>query len=263
MKYLFGPLPSRRYGQSLGVDLIPMKTCSLSCIFCQLGPTPSPTLERVMEPPIGEIIAELREFLASNPAPDYVTAAGSGEPTLHRDFGELLRYVNEHTACKSLLLSNGTLFTKPDVRRAAAEADVVKVSLHAWDQASFERICRPAAGLDFKKILRGYQQFRQIYRGRLDLEVFIIPGINDTPEAAGRIAALARTFAPDVISLNTAVRPPTDPSVKPCPKETLDALRPLFGPQATEAGDEIPLPKDLPPEEAAAILKRHPLINKV
>ena len=258
--YLFGPVPSRRYGVSLGVDLARPKTCTLNCRFCQLGPTPQTTVARTDAPPMDEILAELRAWLTTAQPADFITASGSGEPTLHTRLGGLFRFVSGETPYRSLLLSNGSLFFLPDVRRDAALADVVKISLHAWDQASFERVARPHPSLRFDAIIDGYRAFRQQFAGRLDLEVFIIPGINDSDEQARRIAGLAQSFAPDAITLNTAVRPPADGSVTACPPERLHALAALFGPAAREGGAE---PKTAPVEltEAAliALVSRHPV----
>lgn len=259
-KHLFGPVASRRYGRSLGVDLAAPKTCSLNCLFCQLGPTAQTTVTRTEVPPIGEVLSELRQWLASGKSADFITASGSGEPTLHTRFGDLLRFVRAETPCRSLLLSNGTLFFLPEVRRDAALADVVKISLHAWDQSSFEKAVRPHPSLRFDAILDGYRAFRQAFPGRLDLEVFIIPGLNDKPEQAQRIARLASTFAPDTIALNTAVRPPADGSVTASPPETLHALTLLFGPAAQESGAEpATAPMALTDEALVALVSRHPV----
>jgi len=243
-KYLFGPVPSRRYGRSLGVDLAVPKTCTLDCRFCQLGATPHATLTRVDTPPMDAILAELRRWLEQagrkeeGEGVDFITASGSGEPTLHLRFGDLFRFVRAETPCRSLLLSNGSLFYLPEVRCDAALADVVKLSLHAWDQTSFERVARPHPALRFDAILDGYRAFRQSFTGRLDLEVFIIPGLNDREDQVRRIAELAHGFAPDAITLNTAVRPPADRAISACPPERLHALNALFGTAARESGTE-------------------------
>ena len=165
MQFLFGPVPSRRYGRSLGVDLSTPKTCTLDCRFCQLGHTPTPTLDRTDTPPIAAVLAELRQWAASGGTADFITASGSGEPTLHRHFADLFRYVRAETPCRALLLTNGTLLTLPEVRRDAALAHVVKLSLHAWDQPSFERIVRPHPALRFDAILDGYRAFRDLFTG--------------------------------------------------------------------------------------------------
>lgn len=261
--YLFGPVTSRRYGQSLGVDLAPMKTCTFSCRFCQLGPTPSTGLTTVRgdRPPIADVLAELKAyFVAAAALPDFVTASGSGEPTLHLHFGEVARFVHGETAAKALLLSNGSLFPLPEVRTAAALYDVVKVSLSAWDQASFEALMRPAPGLAFGRIVDGYRAFRQAFRGRLDCEVFLVPGFNDAPAACGRIAALVERFAPDTVSLNTAVRPGADGTVRPLAAAALESLRGIFGARAKPAGAEPPLARVAPTAAAvAALVERHPV----
>lgn len=259
-RYLFGPVVSRRYGRSLGVDLAVPKTCTLNCLFCQLGATPQTTVERADRPPISEVLAELRGWLKAGNMTNFITAGGSGEPTLHRHFGDLLRAVRSETPFKSLVLSNGSLFYMPEIRREAALADVVKVSLHAWDQTSFERIVRPHPSLRFETILDGYRDFREQYDGRLDLEVFIVPGLNDAPEQARRIAALAQTFMPDTITLNTAVRPPAEGSVALCPPDRLEALTALFGSAAKKSGKEPEKGPFIPSEEAlVALVNRHPV----
>jgi wyosine [tRNA(Phe)-imidazoG37] synthetase (radical SAM superfamily) len=259
MKYLFGPVPSRRYGRSLGVDLSILKTCTLNCRFCQLGDTQAVTITRTDQPPIEEVLGELRQWLTRHEPLDYITASGSGEPTLHLHFGDLFRFVRAETPFRSLLLSNGSLFTLPEVRREAALADVVKVSLNAWDQASFEQIVRPHPSLSFEAILEGYRAFRQIFSGRLDLEVFIIPGINDTVEQIDRIASLAQRFSPDDISLNTAVRPTADRSLVACPGEQMAQLATRFRIHAHDSGpQDTTVPGNMTQEEKDALHVRHP-----
>jgi len=259
MNYLFGPVPSRRYGRSLGVDLSILKTCSLNCRFCQLGNTEHVTLTRTDEPPIEDVLVELRQWLTRNEPLDYITASGSGEPTLHLHFGDLFRFIRAETSFRSLLLSNGSLFTRPEVRHDAALADVVKISLNAWDQASFEYIVRPHPALRFEDILDGYCAFRQCFSGRLDLEVFIVPGINDTVEQIDRIAALAQRFSPDDISLNTAVRPTADRRLTACPNEHLAQLATRFSSPAHASGPQhTTLPPNMTQEEKDALHLRHP-----
>lgn len=259
MHYLFGPVPSRRYGRSLGVDLSTPKTCTLNCRFCQLGDTAQTTVTRTGTPPITDVLSELRQWLSTAIPVDFITASGSGEPTLHTRFGDLFRFTRAETPFCSLLLSNGTLFHLPEVRREAALADVVKISLHAWDQESFERTVRPHPSLRLDAILDGYRAFRDAFTGRLDLEVFIMPGLNDAPEQAERIAALARSFSPDGISLNTAVRPTADSRIAACPPERLAALKEIFGATASASGSQTAIPDTLSPEARTALALRHPV----
>jgi len=125
-RHLFGPVPSRRLGRSLGVDLTPFKTCTLDCIFCQLGHTTNKTLDRKEYVPVVAVEAELETWIKEGGKADYITLSGSGEPTLHTRFGEVLQFVRDQTAIPTALLSNGTLFWLPEVREAARHADIVK-----------------------------------------------------------------------------------------------------------------------------------------
>ena len=269
--HLFGPVKSRRYGRSLGVDLVPSKTCTLNCVFCQLGATDCAGIAPAQSAPVRVITGELRAWLHLNHyAVDWIALGGSGEPTLHPGFGEVLAWIRRRTDCKSLLLTNGTLFTRHEVRVAATAADAVKISLHAWDQTSFEKITRPHASLDFAAIAEGYRLFRAMHKGALDLEVFVVPGVNDSDESMQKIAALAKTFSPDRITLNTAVRPPAENWVTVCPPERLATLAKLFSPRA-EVPKALKLTNSLVAENTAEkrdirvlksqifdLLKRHP-----
>lgn len=261
-RHLFGPVHSRRFGRSLGVDLVRPKTCSLNCVFCQLGPAPATTDRQTEDVPADDIILELDGWRRAGGQTDFVTLGGSGEPTLHPRFGALLRWIRDNMPFRTLLLSNGTLFTSEDVRREAAAADIVKLSLHAWDQAAFERISRPHPTLRLEAILDGYRRFRSIFRGKLHLEVFVVPGVNDRPDQMVRIARLAATFRPDVIQLNSLDRPPADATVSCCPPETLAKLAPLFTPVAEVSRTAKPAPpapgEKLDADALAALVTRHP-----
>jgi len=252
---------SRRFGRSLGVDLVRPKTCSLSCIFCQLGPTAATTNERHADVPMDEIIAELKLWQQTGDSTDFVTLGGSGEPTLHPQFGDLLRWIRDNMPFRSLLLSNGTLFSMESVRRDAALADAVKVSLHAWDQASFEQMTCPHPSLRLNAIVDGYLRFREIFHGSLYLEVFVVPGINDHPEQMAKVAGLAARFRPDVIQLNTLDRPPADAAIQVCPPETLARLASLFTPAAELPRQVAPEPRTEQIADADALVAlvcRHP-----
>lgn len=232
-QHLFGPVPSRRFGRSLGVDLTPLKTCTLDCVFCQLGRTSHDTLERGEYVPLEEVKAELLDWQRAGGTADHVTLAGSGEPTLHSGFGEVLRWIKKEMPIPAVLLSNGTLFYLPQVREAARAADIVKLSLSAWDAGSFRRVNRPNPGLPFELCVAGMRAFRQVFAGNLWLEVFLIRGVNSETQAVRQIAQLAGTIAPDEIHLNTAVRPTADSGVLPVDRENMEELASLFTPRAT------------------------------
>ena len=231
-KYLFGPVPSRRLGRSLGIDVTPFKTCSFDCVFCQCGCTTKLISERGEFVPFEEVCAELERWLREDGTADCITFAGSGEPTLYSRLGELIDFIKARTAIPVIVLSNGTLLHRPAVRGELLQADIVKVSLSAWDEASFQKINRPALGLMFENLLAGECAFRKEFPGELWLEVFLIEGINADPEQVRKIAAAVAGVRPDKIHLNTAVRPPAEAGVQPVAKEKLETLCGLFSPRA-------------------------------
>ena len=231
-QHLFGPVPSRRLGLSLGVDLTPFKTCTLDCVFCQLGRTTAKTAERREYVPTHEVTDELERWLAAGGRADYVTLAGTGEPTLHSHFGDVIEAVRRKSAIPVALLTNGTMLHLPEVREAAAAAHLVKISLSAWDQESYERINRPHPKLPFSELVEGQARFRRRYTGELWLEVFVVSGLNSAAGDLRRIAELATRIGPDRVQLNTAVRPPAEPYALPLPQDQLEALSNVFSPKA-------------------------------
>jgi len=231
-QYIFGPVPSRRFGRSLGVDLLVPKTCSLDCVFCQLGRSRKKAIERREYVPTKKVIDELGQWLSSGVEADVITLSGSGEPTLHSRFGEVIEYLRSKSNVPVVLLTNGTMLHLPEVREGAALANVVKVSLSAWDQASYELINRPHDDLAFENLVEGERKFREVFKGELFLEVFLVRGINSAPEDVKRIAELARVIRPDRVQLNTAVRPPAENFVEPLSRDELELLAQLFDPPA-------------------------------
>ncbi|MDY0145383.1 MAG: radical SAM protein [Kiritimatiellia bacterium] len=231
-RYLFGPVPSRRFGRSLGVDLTPLKTCSFNCPFCQLGPTEHSTLERRDYVPIADVQEEILRWREAGGRADYATLSGSGEPTLHTGFGAILQFLKAELPCPCVLLTNGSLLDRPEVRDAACHADVAKLSLSAWDDASFQAVNRPHPDLNFERMVAGMQAFRRQFTGQIWLEVFLMAGLNDTPGDVARIAPLAASIGPDIVHLNTAVRPPADSTVQPVGQKHMEALAGLFHPRA-------------------------------
>lgn len=231
-RHLFGPVRSRRLGRSLGIDLVPFKVCTFDCPYCQVGATTSKTVDRREYAPVDEVLNEFDRWMVTDGQADHITLAGAGEPTLHSRFGEVIEEVGRRVRIRRVLLSNGSLFHLPDVRAAAARADVVKGTLGAWDQASFEAVHRPHASLAFATFFDGLKAMRAGFEGEFWLEVFVVPGINDAPVQMDRLADLAREVHPDRIHLNTAVRPPQDGSLKAVAPERLAELAVRFEPVA-------------------------------
>lgn len=266
-RYLFGPVLSRRMGRSLGIDLLPFKTCSFNCVFCQLGRTPSGTVERREFIPTSDVLAEFDRWVVEDGHADYVTLAGSGEPTLHTGFGRVLDRVRERTAIRSALLTNSSLLHLEEVRADAVRADVVKVSLSAWDGASFARVNRPHPSMVFDRMVEGMRQFRAEFRGELWLEVFLMAGINDRPDDVRRIASLAAGIGPDHVHLNSVARMPAESEARPVEAERLAELACLFTPAAEVVADaaalravaaRAPVPTADVDEVILGLVRRHP-----
>ncbi len=235
-RYLFGPVASRRLGRSLGIDLTPGRQCSFDCVFCETGRTCDVTTGRRAFVSADAVIGELRAWLAAGGTADVITLAGSGEPTLHTGFGAVIDAV--HAACQIpvALLTNGALLSDPAVRVAAGRADLVKVSLSAWDDASLAALNRPAEGLQFTTLIKGLRAFSAVYNGRLWVETILVRGINDAPEQVARIAALAGDLHPEKVQLNTVIRPPADAGMEAVPPSELERLAALFVPPAEVIG---------------------------
>ncbi len=236
-RYLFGPVPSRRLGLSLGVDLNPMKVCTENCVFCQVGRTTELTCARKEWVPTADVLAEFDRWVAAGNQADYATLSGSGEPTMHSQFGAVMRHMKAAGKFKTALLSNGSLMWMPEVRRDAAWADVVKVTLSAWDEDSFRRIHRPAEGVTFERLLSGERALRKEFSGQLWVEVMLMPGFNDAPEQVKAIAEQVGSLEADAVHLNTTTRPAlAGVEVPRVPEEWLYTVAPWFSPRA-----EIPV----------------------
>jgi len=262
--HVYGPVPSRRLGRSLGVDLVPMKHCPYDCIYCQLGPTRTRTRERSPFYPRGEILGEVEERLRSGPRPDYVTLAGCGEPTLYSGLGELTRDIRAMTTVPVALLTNGALFGDPALRSEAAEADLVLPSLDAGDEESFRYVNRPVEGLSLEEVVDGLAAFRREYGGPIWLEIMVLAGYSEVTRRLEDLAKAARRIRPDRIQLNTPVRPAAHAYVEPVPLQRLDSYCALFEPRATviadfpaSAGRPFPGREDLS-ERLLGLLRRRP-----
>ena len=252
-KYLFGPVPSRRFGRSLGIDLVPMKTCCYDCVFCQLGRTPDKTLKQKDWVPVDEVLDEIQAWIKTDGVADYMTLSGSGEPTLHSRFGDVLDGLKS-IDIPSVLLSNGGLFFDSGVRRAAALADIVKVSFSAWDQDSFGWINRPHDKLDFKETLDGLIKFSNMFKGQLLVEVFLLTGMNSKPGDVEKIADLVKKLNPDQVHLNTVVRPPAESFAKAVPQDSMAWASTVFDPPATIIADVMSEKSGSVPKNEADIL---------
>jgi len=228
-KYLYGPVPSRRLGLSLGVDIMPSKVCTLDCVYCQIGKTTNKTLRRKEYLPVEPVLEELKERLDEGLTADYITLSGSGEPTLNERFGELIDEIKAVTSIPVAVLTNGTLLMEPQVRQACAKADVVIPSLDAADQQTFLAINRPHDELNIEDIIDGLVLFRQEYAGQIWLEVFFIEGVNTGTDQIENIRKAVQKIRPDKIQLNTAVRPTVETGVEKVSSRKLEKIAQMIG----------------------------------
>ena len=207
-KYLFGPVPSRRLGMSLGVDLVPHKVCSLNCIYCECGSTTKLTIDRKEYVPYDIVIQELEHYFKNNTSPDYITFSGSGEPTLNSRIGDIIQFIKRNiSGIPIAVLTNGTLFYQKQVREELLEANVVLPSLDAASDLTFPKINRPFHDLNIDQYIQGLTDFRNEYKGKIWLEVFIIPGYNDNKNDLDLLKNAFERINPDSIQLNTLDRP--------------------------------------------------------
>jgi wyosine [tRNA(Phe)-imidazoG37] synthetase (radical SAM superfamily) len=215
MKYVYGPVPSRRLGFSLGLDLVPYKTCTLDCIYCQLGRTTQKTTARNLYAPTDDILEEIKKAVKHKQRIDYITISGSGEPTLNSGIGALIKEVKALTTIPVAVLTNSTLLFMEDVQKDLLDADIVLPSLDAASLQVFRRVNRPHHSLNIEAILDGLKKFRKLYRGRIWLEIMLIKGFNDNAEELLRLRNAVSEIQPDMVYLNTVVRPPAEIYAKP------------------------------------------------
>jgi len=259
-RYVFGPVPSRRLGRSLGVDLVPFKTCSYDCIYCQLGRTTSKTIDRREWVPLAEVVDEVQKRLSSEP--DYITLSGSGEPTLHGRVGELIARIKEITDIPVAVLTNGSLLWQADVRQQLLGADLVVPSLDAGDESMFRLVNRPHQGVSFEQMLAGLIGFRRQFRGEYWLEVFILGAYTSIPAELSKLAECVGRIRPDRVQLNTVTRPPAEKHAVGVSPERLAEFRSVFQPPAEVIADFRDVHRE--PEFAAgreeilAMLRRRP-----
>ena len=232
MSHIFGPVPSRRLGYSLGIDAVPFKVCTLNCVYCQVGRTSVKTLERKQWIAPQAILDDLRNILAKEEKIDFITFSGSGEPTLNSALGEMIGRIKDMTSTPVAVLTNGTLFHLPEVRRDVIEANVIVPSLDAVSPDVFARLNRPHPDLMVEQMVEGLKLLRKEFRGQLWLEVMIVKGINDSMEELKKIAAAIQDISPDKIQINSVFRPAAERNIEPALMETLELAKVLFGEKA-------------------------------
>lgn len=220
--FIFGPVPSRRLGRSLGVDLVPFKTCTYDCIYCQLGRTTNKTTQIKEWVSIDTVMEQLKEKLTSRP--DYITLSGSGEPTLFSRIEELIARIKGITDIPVAVLTNGSLLWLPQVRKALKAADLVIPSLDAGNYRVFQYVNRPHPDISFIKMLEGLTKFREEYDGQYWLEAFLLAGVTTTEIEVDSLRTCINSIRPDKVQTNTVSRPPAESFAEPVPLKQLEGI---------------------------------------
>lgn len=236
MKYIYGPIKSRRLGLSLGLSLSLDKVCNFDCIYCQWGRTPLTVSERKEYAKADEIISELKFWLQNNPQEAkklrFVTLSGLGEPTLNTCIGELIRQVRTVTGANIAVITNSTFLGDPSVRKSILGADLIVPSLDTVDPGIFKQIDRPCAGIKLDEIIKGLVALRKEFHGKIWLEVMLVSGINDSIQHINELNKSIQRINPDKIQLNSPVRSTAEKNVLPVKRFKLEKIREILGDKA-------------------------------
>jgi len=227
--HIYGPVPSRRLGFSLGVDILPYKTCSFDCVYCQLGRTGRKSGRRGRYFSSRDILRQIKGAIDKNPRINHITFSGSGEPTLHTEIGSLIRKIKKMTDIPVVVLTNSSLLTRPPVRRALMAADIVVPSLDAATAASFRRVNRPLPSVRVEDVISALSVFRREFKGRIWLEVMLVKGLNDSPADIKALKKAVARIRPDKVQLNTVVRPPAEKWARPLSRGALNKIKKELG----------------------------------
>lgn len=261
MKYIYGPVPSRRLGISLGISPIPKKTCNYSCIYCQLGRTNYLTNTREMFFPVEKIIAEFDEVIKEKVEFDVVTIVGEGEPTLYLGLGELIEAIKKRTEKPVVVITNGALLYDYQVQIELNRADIVLPTMDAYDEVSFKKINRPYGKIKFKDVFNGLKDFSKEYQGQLWIELMLVKDVNDDDEALKKYATMIKSIVYDRLYINTVVRPPTELFVKAVEHEKMIKAAEFLGGISIDMHASQDFHSEISDDYEAviSIIKRHPM----
>jgi wyosine [tRNA(Phe)-imidazoG37] synthetase (radical SAM superfamily) len=229
-RHLYGPVPSRRLGLSLGVDVVPYKVCSYDCVYCQLGRTTGLTNKPGAWIRTDDVIPELEKWLADGHTADYITFSGSGEPTLNAELGEMVRRASLLCDIPIAVITNGSLLSQRAVFEAVRGADLLLPSLDAGTEETFEAVNRPCEGLDFGTMVDGLTRLGREFRGRVWLEVMLVKGLNDSEAELEAMRRIIDRVQPDKVQINTVERPSRSGDVAAVPDRALSKAREVLGP---------------------------------
>jgi len=225
MKYIYGPVPSRRLGLSLGINIVPYKICNYDCVYCEVGKTTKLTVKRKSFFPLEEIFQEFCDYIDKVGKLDYVTFSGSGEPTLNKDIGVLINRVKDETDKPIAVLTNGSLLWMDEVKEELKNADVIVPSLDTADENMFKMINRPHPSLNINKVIEGIKDFTQSFKGEIWLEILFVRGMNDTEDEIRRLADAINVINPFRVQLSTVTRPGVENYALPVGAERLNSIK--------------------------------------
>ena len=226
-KHVFGPVPSRRLGISLGVDLVKPKSCNMNCVFCECGATPKLADKRESFKDIKEVESEIKSVL-KDVKPDYITFSGSGEPTLSKDLGEIINWIKDNTDANVCLITNSLLLNDDEVINEVLRADLIIPTLNSVDDEIFHKINRPSKDIHISMVMSGLQKLSAVYNGKIYLETFIIEGLNDGEEHIKKMAEFLKTIKFTKIQLNSLARKGAERWVKPASIKVLNSVKKIF-----------------------------------
>lgn len=233
MKYIYGPVKSRRLGLSLGITLTPYKVCSFDCVYCQLGKSGGTTIQRAEYVPIQEIITDLKLWLQNNSQQakslDYITLSGSGEPTLNIKIEQLIAQIKQITTVPIAVITNASLFGAASVRQSLLAADLIVPSLDAAAALVFEKIDRPSRDITIDQIINGLIELRKEFKGKIWLEIMLVKGMNDDLPHVRSLKEIADKINPDKIQLNSPVRSTAEDNILPVDNKRLEKFKEIFG----------------------------------
>ncbi|NQT78347.1 MAG: radical SAM protein [Bacteroidetes bacterium] len=245
-KYLFGPVPSRRLGMSLGIDLVPYKVCTLDCVYCECGATTKSTTDRKEYILFDKLKAELEHYFEGNPDPDYITFSGSGEPTLNSRIGDVIELLKKiKPDIPIAVLTNGTLLSSKQLREELLMADVVLPSIDAALNASFQKLNRPHSSLQLAEYIKGIVDFRKEFSGKIWLEIFILPGYNNEEKDLICLKDAIEQIKPDSVQLNTLDRPGVVKNIHPATQAELRGIADFLGFDNVEVIAAVPKRKEV------------------
>ena len=260
LKYVFGPVPSRRMGRSLGISPIPKKICNYSCVYCQLGRTNKMTNKREEYFLLEDILSEFDSHHDED-SYDVITIVGEGEPTLYSRLGELIVEIKKRSKKPVAVITNGALLYDKNVRSELMNADIVLPSLDSYNEEMFKRIDRPYGRIKFDEVWEGLVDFTNEYKGQIYMEIMLMNGVNDDEESLLEFKKLLEQIKYDRLYINTPVRPPAEEYIEESSKESIQKAVEILKGVSIDMLSSVGFSSDIEDDYQAviSIIGRHPM----